>query len=209
MAPQELMEQIIDQGSTLEYRRNNKNDHEHPRSTKVPSTAPTDLWKTYTTEETAPCLLHPGRQHDFNMVPQMVNSANMRKTILLRFPCPHARRWGIGMYHQLHGRLHRVTQASRPEVQGNKGSRERHTLRHTQVACRRRHRTGACHGDPQSLSHSRCGDLNPVSATPHSASRRSLSQRRRNRCSHDKQEHHLVLVPVSLCSRSTQELTWD
>ena len=136
-SPQEPMEQIIDQGTTLVHRRNNENDHEHPRSTKVPSTAPMNLWKTYTTDKTTPCLLHPGRQHDFNMVPQMVNSAHTRKTIRLRFPCPHARRRGISMHNQLHGRFHRVTQACRPEGKGNKGSRECHTPRHTQVAHQR------------------------------------------------------------------------
>ena len=41
------MEQILDPGTTLVYRRNNETDHEHPRSTKVLSTAPTDLWKMY------------------------------------------------------------------------------------------------------------------------------------------------------------------
>ena len=42
--PPRAMEQILDPGTTLVYRRNNETDHEHPRSTNV-STAPTDLWK--------------------------------------------------------------------------------------------------------------------------------------------------------------------
>ena len=55
------------------------------------------------------------------------------------------------MYHQLHGQIHRVTQASRQEGKGNEGSCERHTPRHTQVARRRRHWTGARHGDTRSF----------------------------------------------------------
>ena len=75
------MDQIIAQGPKLVYRGNNENDHEHPSSTKVPTTAPTDLWETDTTKETVPCLLHPGTLHDFNMVPQTVNPAHTCKTI--------------------------------------------------------------------------------------------------------------------------------
>ena len=37
------------------------------------------------TKETAPCLLHPGSQHNFNMVPQMVSSSHTSKTIRLGF----------------------------------------------------------------------------------------------------------------------------
>ena len=126
MAPQEPVEQIIAQGPQLFHRRTDEDDYEHPSPTTIPTASPTDLRETYTAKETATCLLHPGSQHDLNMVPQMVSSSHMSKTIRLRFSCTHARRRSIGMYHQLHRRLYRVTQARKPEGKRNKRSRERH-----------------------------------------------------------------------------------
>ena len=95
------MDQIIAQGPGLVYRGNNENYNQHTSSTQVPSSAPSDLWEAAMTKETAICILHHGNLHDFNMAQRMVNPAHMRKTI--RFGFPYARRWNIGMYHQLHG----------------------------------------------------------------------------------------------------------
>ena len=62
------MDQISAQGPKLVYRGNNENDHEHLSSTKVPTTAPMDLWEKDMTKETASSLLHQGSLHDINMV---------------------------------------------------------------------------------------------------------------------------------------------
>ena len=62
----------------------------------------------------------------------------------------------------------------------------------------RRHRTGARHDYPRSLSHSRRGDLNPVSATPRPTSKRPLPQGRRHGVTDHKQKHHLVLVTETI-----------
>ena len=124
------MEQNSKEGTAVVCRRDIKNDQQHSRSSKVLPSTLSDLRKTYTTEETVSCLLHQGRMHDFNMDTQMVSS-HSSITVRLRFPCPHARRWGISMHHQLYGRLHRVNQASRSESEGDKRPRANATHRDT------------------------------------------------------------------------------
>ena len=133
----------------------------------------------YKAEETAPCIPHPGCQHDLNLVQPMVSPSRSSKAIRLRFPRSNARRQGIRLHHQLQGRLCRASQARGPESERCKRSHGRHTSWHTQVVPRRRHRTGAHPHDSGSLSYSQCSDSNAVSATPRPTSQRPLPQGRR------------------------------
>ena len=64
-----------------------------------------DLRQTHKTEETAPSIPHPGHQHDLNLVQPRGLHSSSSQAIRLRFARPDAGRWGIGLHHQLQGRL--------------------------------------------------------------------------------------------------------
>ena len=104
-APQESVDQIFLSSFQPFFCGLGKDDHAHQSQMTIHPTEAENLRQVHKTEETAPSITHPSHQHDHNLVQPRGLHSSSSQAIRLRFARPDARRWGIGLHHQLQGRL--------------------------------------------------------------------------------------------------------